>query len=119
MPADLKAAHAFAPTLGDALGRVPLPRRNRSIYDKGNKEEARAHEDARKLALRDLQVLIVKAGGHVRADWNGTAVSLFGLRATATSGLDRACRNWMAQVAIKVARERMKTGDGTGAWVPE
>jgi hypothetical protein len=119
MPADLTAARAFVPRLGEALDHMPLPRRARSIYDKGNKEEAQAHEDTRKVALRDLIILIEKSGGKVRVDWTGAAVSLFGLRATATTGLERACRNWMAQVAVKTARERMAAGDSIGAWVPD
>jgi hypothetical protein len=119
MPADLTAARAFVPVLGEALDQVPPLQRVRSIYVQENKEEGEALFAARKMALRELKSLIEKSGGKVRVDWNGAAVSLFGLRATSTSGLENACLNWMSQVAVKTARERMAAGDSTGAWVPD
>jgi hypothetical protein len=118
MACDLQDARAFEPALREALDRVPRARPIRSIHDKAEKEEALAHEEARALALRDLRRMIEKAGGQVRNDWNGAAVRIHGLRATATSGLEQACRNWLTQVVVKTARERMAAGDSTGAWVP-
>lgn len=35
------------------------------------------------------------------SDWKGARFALFGFRATSTSGLDGAIRNWIAQVRAK------------------
>ncbi len=52
--------------------------------------------------LRELQVLILSEGGSFKDDWQGARVHLWGFRASSTSGLVAACRNWVTQVRAKL-----------------
>ena len=44
---------------------------------------------------------ILDDGGRYKEDWNGCQVHLWGFKATSTSGLVNAVRNWIAQVRAK------------------
>ena len=109
MPADLTAARAFVPVLGEALDQVPPYSFERRLED----------EAKRNLALDNLRLVIERAGGQHKTRWDGAAVRIHGLRATSTSSLENACLNWMSQVTVKTGRERMAAGDSIGAWVPD
>lgn len=91
MPADLAAARAFVPALRAALDRVPPYSFERRLED----------EEARNVALHNLRLVIDGAGGQHQNRWDGAAVRIHGLRATSTSGLESACRNWLTQVTLK------------------
>ena len=96
MAADLKAARAFYADLAAALDRVPVPVGYTAA-------EWKASDEPRKAARAAIVALIERHGGAVHDDWRGSAVRLFGLRASSTSSLENACRNWMAQVTLKSA----------------
>jgi hypothetical protein len=91
MPADLKAAMAFVPELGEALDKMP----------RANFHDYEADLAVRNEALLRLRRLIERNGGKVDAHWHGAAIRLHGLRATSTSSLTDACYNWIAQVTRK------------------
>ena len=97
MAADLAAARAFLPTLKDALDAVPSYSFERRLEQ----------EEARNLALNNLRLVIDGAGGHSENRWDGARVRIHGLRATSTSGLESACRNWLTQVTLKSAQAAM------------
>lgn len=96
MAADLAAARDFYSDLAEALKKVP-------DYTYATAKETKPARDA---AIKAVVDLIHSKGGRVKQDWQGAAVSLYGLRATSTSGVLAACRNWMTQVTLKSAAER-------------
>jgi hypothetical protein len=51
---------------------------------------------------KDLQVLILTEGGAFKDDWQGAQIRLWGYKATSTTGLEGAARNWIAQVRAKL-----------------
>ncbi len=91
MAADLKSAQAFYAELAGALKAVPP-----YIYAGPDSEKQK-----RQMAIDALRVLIESKGGAVRKDWQGSSVRLFGVRATSTSELPQAVRNWLNQVTLK------------------
>ena len=104
MKPDLKAAQGFYADLNKALNRIP----------------PYSYKDAAVTAARDaaqdaVKALIEGAGGKVSKPLGGVAVSLFGLRASSTSGLEQACRNWMAQLTLKSTAARMEAAQGGAA----
>ena len=44
-------------------------------------------------------------GARVKDEWNGAAVTIAGIRATSTSGLDGALSNWLAAADKRLAKE--------------
>lgn len=60
--------------------------------------------------LRELQVLILQEGGSFKDDWQGGQVRMHGFKATATTGLPFACRNWITQVRQKAAANYVDLG---------
>ncbi|MFN6055924.1 MAG: hypothetical protein ACK47C_07810 [Paracoccaceae bacterium] len=51
---------------------------------------------------RDLQKLILTEGGSYKSDGMGSQVRLWGYKATSTTGLEGAARNWIVQVREKL-----------------
>lgn len=51
--------------------------------------------------LKELQVLILNEGGSFKSDWQGATIRLWGFKATSTTGLTGAARNWINQVRTK------------------
>lgn len=52
--------------------------------------------------LKELQVLILNEGGSFKSDWQGSQIRLWGYKATSTTGLTGAARNWITQVRDKL-----------------
>lgn len=46
----------------------------------------------------------LSARATVRQRWDGASISMLGYRATSTSGLAQACRNWIHQAREKAAK---------------
>lgn len=88
--ANLNAAQAFFPELHRALDRVPP-------YSMGDA----ANTIARDKAFADITAMIEANGGAVNIRHDATTIRLFGIRASATSGIGQACRNWIAQLTLK------------------
>lgn len=97
---DIAAAQAFYPKLVEALNKVPPYTHEAHELDK----------PAREKALADLRLLIGENGGGARERYDGTDIRLFGIRASSTSGLTAACRNWISQLTIKSAMARLAGG---------
>ena len=87
MPVDLKAAAAAARRLHEALALLPVSR-----------WEYPTEYDAE---IAKITAIIASEGGAVNDRWDGAAVRMHGLRATSTSGIAGACRNWITQARTK------------------
>jgi hypothetical protein len=96
-------ARKFYATFSAAVKAVPPYRSPVLAKTPEEHEAALAHEDARNAALYDLKATIEAHGGKVEDRWDGARVRIFGLRATSTTGLEGACRNWMTQFTLKSA----------------
>lgn len=101
---NLAAAQAFSPELNKALNRIPP-------YSYKNAEV----EAARMAAQAAVLALVEGAGGKVSKPLGGVAISLFGIRASSTSGFEGACRNWIAQLTIKSTAARFAALEGGAA----
>lgn len=90
MAVDFKSAQVFHPELARALDRIPS-------YSYAHPEVTAARDTAQAAVV----ALIEAKGGAVIKKFDGTTVRLFGLRASSTTGLEGACRNWIAQLTLK------------------
>ncbi len=64
---------------------------------------------------KELQRLILTEGGSFKDDWQGTQIRLWGFKATSTTGLEGAARNWIAQVRAKLTAEGDAAASATEA----
>lgn len=90
-------AQAFHTELSTVLKKVPT-------FSYSDPEASKA---ARDKVYDRIKALIETKGGVVRERWDGTSISLFGLRASSTSGFEGACRNWIAQLTVKAIAAQM------------
>lgn len=107
---DLAAARAFHSELAAALKKVPpyvYVGKLRSAEDLGLELD---YEEKRQLALAALRDLIKGNGGKIREGWDDTRIRVCGLRASSTSGLVNACKNWIRQLTLKSMAENMDGG---------
>ena len=88
-----KAVLAFANALNEFLHQPwPPAHIDRAMHD---------------LRFGALQKLILEAGGAFDRNGMGWSVRLNGFKATSTSSLADACRNWVKQVTLKAASAAM------------
>src|SRR5690606_15824463 len=74
MAVDLKAAKAFAPDLQAVADQMP-------VYSDTPYAQ---YVVARNAAEKNIVALITAQGGKVRSSWEGTGVTIFGIRASST-----------------------------------
>ncbi|WP_112312518.1 hypothetical protein [Pseudogemmobacter bohemicus] len=98
---DLEGAQAFQDELRKAMANIPFP-------DAACVEQSIEYTERRTLALRALKSVIENNGGKVHEGWDGASIRIFGLRATSTSSLYQACRNWLNQLTVKSMGQNMK-----------
>lgn len=94
---DLSAAQAFYPELASAMKLVPA-------YHNDLAAPIKAQRTAQ---LDAVKALIEARGGRVDQRWDGTTISLFGLRASSTTGFEGAVRNWTNQLTVKSSQANM------------